>query len=121
LKTGASEKGEEAYRKVVEIDPENLDIWYHLIQLNIEKGNDEQAMKDVYESLNFHFDDSRILLQWSELLMKSGETALSLYVFEDALEYDTEIVSEYISTFKHLSANPTIKNIINQFKAPQIN
>lgn len=121
LKSGLIDKGEEAYRKVVELDPENPDIWYHLIQINIERGEDEQAMKDVYESLNFHSDDSRILLQWSELLMKFGETALSLYVFEDALEYNTEIVAEYLSTFKYLSANSTIKNIINQFKSPQIN
>lgn len=121
LKSGLLDKGEEAYRKVVELDPENPDIWYHLIQLNIENGNDEKAMNDVYESLNFHYDDSRILLQWSDLLMKCGETALSLYVFEDALEHNTEVVEEYLSTFKYLSANKTIKNIINQFKSPQIN
>jgi hypothetical protein len=44
-----------------------------------------------------------------------------LSLAEDALEHNTEVVEEYLSTFKYLSANKTIKNIINQFKSPQIN
>lgn len=121
LKSGMLEKGEEAYLKVIELDPHNADIWYHIIQLYIDRGDYETALGKVIESLVYTDNEPRVMLQWAEIMMYKGENDASLYLFEEALEYDMDIVSEYLITFKNLSENPKVKNILNQFKSPQVN
>lgn len=116
LKMAQIEEGILSYRKVIELEPDDPEIWLELSMVYAEQKNFARALETLQEGSKYHNQNPDFLYASSIYLLKSGKTRHACEVFEKALTLNYDGHLKIFKAFPDLRENQTITDIIEGYR-----
>jgi tetratricopeptide (TPR) repeat protein len=116
LKLAQVEEGILSYRKVIELEPEDPEIWLELSMVYAEQKDFEKALEILQEGTKWHKKNPDFLYASSIYLLKSGKTRNACVTLEKALSMDYDGHRKIFKAFPDLRENQTITDIIEGYR-----
>jgi len=116
IKLSRVKDGIMSYRKVIELEPEDPEIWLELAIVHSGNLEYERAFETLHEGLRWHEKNPDFYFGMSNYLLKSGQSQNACAMLEKALEMDYEGHHRMLKTFPDLEGNSTIADIIEGFR-----
>ena len=116
LKMAQIEEGILSYRKVIELEPDDPEIWLELSMVYAEQKNFARALETLQEGSKYHNQNPDFLYASSIYLLKSGKTRHAYEVFEKALTLNYDGHRKIFKAFPDLRENQTITDIIEGYR-----
>ena len=115
-KIGFVEEAEIAYKKVIDLENFDPEIWLSYSNLLYQQEHPKEAIEVLYEGMKYHPDSADIFYRLSAYLLNHGEERQALTLFRDALKINYEKHQELFSYMPHVKDNPNLINLLNTFK-----
>ena len=116
IKLSKVEEGIEAYRKVIELEPEDPEIWLELSVAYSLLENFGEAAETLQEGMKWHEGNPDFYYGLANFLFKAGKTQQSYEILEKALSMDHEGYRRMYSLYPDLRNNTAFAEIIESHK-----
>jgi len=114
LKLGFHAEGEESYRKVIEFEPENEEIWVFLSNLLMERGRSDEAVTLMQECMKYHTGNARLIFQSCEVELNAGHDRSAYVLAEVAIALDKEMAAKMLLELSRFGMNSNIRGLIER-------
>ena len=115
-KIGFIEEAEIAYKKVIELENYDPDIWLNYSNLLYQKNHQKEAIEILYQGIKYHPKSADIFYRLSAYLFNEGEEAKALNFFQSALKLNYDKHSDIFTYIPHVKDNPNLLNLLNTYK-----
>jgi len=109
------EEGIKSYRKVIELEPNDTEVWIELSMVYARQKDFDKALETIEEGLNWDKRNPDFLYARSIFLLKSGKFGQAYEVLEKALSLDYDGHKKIFKAFPDLSSNQVITDIIEGY------
>lgn len=117
IKLSQIEEGIASYRKVIELDPEDTDIWLDLSVVYADQKDFEKGYGVLTDGLQYHETNADFYFGMAYYLFMMGKTQQGNETMAKAMKMDPEGHKRLFSTFPEASKHPDIVEIIQSFKS----
>ena len=116
VKLAQYEDGITSYRKVIELDPEDPDIWLDLSVVYADRKDYEKARETLEEGLKWHEEHADFHYGIAYYLLMQGQQQESTRVLANALVMDYDGHKRLFQTFPEARNHPAVIEIISSFR-----
>jgi tetratricopeptide (TPR) repeat protein len=115
IKLAQYDEGIASYRKVIELDPDDTDIWLDLSVVYADRKDFEKGYAILVEGLRFHETHADFYFGMSYYLYMMGKSRQAGETMVTALGMDKEGHKRLFTTFPEAMNHPEILEIIQSF------
>ena len=116
VKLARYEEGIASYRKVIELDPEDPDIWLDLSVVYADRKDFHQAITVLEEGLKWHEENADFHYGMAYYHLMAGKPKESLRILNTALSMDYDGHKRLFMTFPEARNHPIVLDLIASFK-----
>ena len=115
-KIGFIEEAEIAYKKVIELENFEPEIWLNYSNLLYQQEYQKEAIDVLCEGIKYHPDSADIFYRLSAYLFNQGDDNKALTYFQDALKLNYEKHQDIFIYMPNVKDNPNLINLLNTYK-----
>ena len=116
IKLSRIEDGISSYRKVIELDPEDTDIWLDLSVVYADLKDYEKGYAVLMDGLQFHGSDADFYFGMAWYLFMMGKSQEGNETLLKAMGMDNQGHKRLFSTFPEAQNHPQIVELIESYK-----
>ncbi|MNZ93495.1 Tetratricopeptide repeat protein [compost metagenome] len=109
------EEAEEAYEKVMELAPDDIEIWLDYSSLMFEEGKNEEAIAIISEGIKNNTGAAELYYRMVAYLFANGQYKEAISYLEQALIADPEKYELLFEYLPQLQNNKVIIDIVNRY------
>ena len=110
------EDAEESFKKVIELDPDNSEIWLDYANLLFEQENKNGSLEILAEGIKHHPQNAELHYRISACLMSIGQKQEALSFLQSALKLNYDKHNELFDYLPDLKENISITELIESYK-----
>jgi tetratricopeptide (TPR) repeat protein len=110
------EDAELSFKKVIDLDPTNSEIWLDYANLLFEQENKNGSLEILAEGIKYHPQNAELHYRIAACLMSIGQKQEALSFLQKALTLNYEKHNELFDYIPQLKSNISITNLIESYK-----
>ena len=103
------------YKKMVEIDHNDLESWLNYSNLLLKEESIDEAVDSLYQALEFNPESAKLYYRLSAYSLLMGDETKGLSFFEKALKINFELHSELFQFMPKIKENKNLLNLLTNF------